>query len=161
MFITATMNTIESGTPIQAGMSTTPRNGNVKWSIHTPNMHGIDAATNCPISFTDGESPRKSSTAPTTVATAAPSSTPSALAREVEERERRYEDPEEDREPAEPRDRTSVDPPRVRPIDCAEHPRHPADGRRQEHDDDERDDRPVQDFGRRTQLVEHQRYFVP
>ena len=76
MFITATMKSIESGTPIHAGRSTTPRNGNVKWSIQTPNSGGIDAATNCPASFTGGESPRKSSTAPTTVATAAPSSTP-------------------------------------------------------------------------------------
>ncbi len=76
MFITATMKSIESGTPIHAGMSSTPMNGNVMWSIQTPNIGGIDAATNWPASFTDGESPRKSSTAPTTVAIAAPSSTP-------------------------------------------------------------------------------------
>ena len=76
MFITATMKSIEIGTPIQAGMSRTPRNGNVTWSIQTPNIGGIDAATSCPASFTDGESPRKSSTAPTTVAMAAPSRTP-------------------------------------------------------------------------------------
>src|SRR5262245_6231723 len=76
MFMTATMKSIESGTPSHAGTSSTPRNGNVTWSIHTPNMHGIEAATNWPMSFTDGDRPRKSSTAPTTVATAAPRRTP-------------------------------------------------------------------------------------
>jgi hypothetical protein len=53
-------------------MSRTPSSGNVMWSIQTPNAHGIAAATSCPKSFTDGDRPRKSSTAPTTVATAAP-----------------------------------------------------------------------------------------
>ena len=44
MFITATIQTTVSGIPTHAGRSTTPRNGNVKWSIQTPNAHGIAAA---------------------------------------------------------------------------------------------------------------------
>ena len=44
MFMTATIQTTVSGIPTQAGRSTTPRNGNVKWSIQTPNASGIDAA---------------------------------------------------------------------------------------------------------------------
>ena len=76
MFITATIQTIVSGTPIQGGRSTAPRNGSVKWSIQTPNAVGIAAASTCPASFGTGASPRKSSIAPTTQATAAPSRIP-------------------------------------------------------------------------------------
>ena len=76
MFITATIQMIVSGTPIHGGTSTAPRNGSVKWSIQTPNAVGIAAASTWPASFTTGERPRKSSTAPTTQATAAPSRMP-------------------------------------------------------------------------------------
>ena len=76
MFITATIQTIVSGTPIPAGRSTAPKNGSVKWSIQTPKAVGIAAAITCPASFGIGSSPRKSSTAPTTHATAAPSRMP-------------------------------------------------------------------------------------
>ena len=54
------------------------------------------------------------------------------LAREVEEGERRHEDADEDREPAEPRDRSPVEPPLVRVVDDPEQPGHPADSGRQE-----------------------------
>ena len=57
------------------------------------------------------------------------------LAAELEERERRYEDPEEDRDAAEPGDRVEVQPATLGPVDDAEQPRHPADrGREQDHD---------------------------
>src|SRR6185312_15516399 len=72
MFITATIHTTVSGIPTHAGRSTAPRNGKVKWSTQTPNAQGIAAAATCPPSFGSGASPRKSSTAPTTHATAAP-----------------------------------------------------------------------------------------
>ena len=45
MFITATIQTIVSGTPIAAGTSTAPTKGSVKWSIQTPNAVGIAAAS--------------------------------------------------------------------------------------------------------------------
>ena len=76
MFITATIQTIVSVIPTEAGRSTTPTNGNVKWSIHTPDAQAIAAAAICPASFGRGSSPRKSSIAPTTHATAAPSRIP-------------------------------------------------------------------------------------
>ena len=92
MFITATMNSIDSGTPIHAGMSSTPRNGNVTWSIQTPNMHGIDAATNCPASFTDGERPAEVVHRADDGRDGSTQQHSAALAREVEERQRRHED---------------------------------------------------------------------
>ena len=45
MFMTATIQRIVTGTPIQGGTSTAPRNGSVKWSIQTPNAVGIAAAS--------------------------------------------------------------------------------------------------------------------
>ena len=87
MFITATIQTIVSGTPSQAGRSTAPRNGNVKWSIHTPNAVGIAAATTCPASFGAGARPRKSSIAPTTQRDGRAEQDAAHLAREVEEGE--------------------------------------------------------------------------
>ena len=76
MFITATIQMTVKGPPTQAGRSTTPRNGKVKWSTHTPKTTGIEAASTCPPSFSHQASPRKSSIAPTAVATAQPISTP-------------------------------------------------------------------------------------
>ena len=93
---------------------------------------GIAAASDLAAELLPPGRPRKSSIAPTAVATAAPSRMPRTRRREVEERERRDEDPEEDREPAEPRDRAPVDP-RARPgVDDAEQAGHAADGRRQD-----------------------------
>ena len=64
----------------------------------------------------------------------------------MQERERRDEDAEEEREPAEPRDRPAVQPPPAGRVDDAEQPRHAADRRRQQHDDDERDERAPDDL---------------
>ena len=76
MFITATIQSTVSGMPTTAGRSTGPKNGKVKWSIQTPKKGGIEAATIWPASLRPGLRTRKSSIAPTTVATAAPSRTP-------------------------------------------------------------------------------------
>ena len=76
MFMTATIQSTVSGMPTTAGRSTGPKKGNVKWSIQTPKKGGIAAATTWPASLRPGLRTRKSSMAPTTVATAAPSSTP-------------------------------------------------------------------------------------
>ena len=127
----------------------------MKWSIQTPNIGGIDAATNWPASFVGGARPRKSSTAPTTVATAAPRRTP----RLSPERSRKASDGT--RIP-----RKIASPPRrgigrrfrrrVGAVHGTEKPGHAADRRRQQHDDDERDRGAVQDLRCRPQLVEHQ-----
>jgi hypothetical protein len=163
MFITATMNSIESGTPIQAGMSSTPSNGKVTWSIQTPNMHGIEGRDELTDELHGRRQPaevvyRRRRRWPT----AAPSSTPLLSA---ESRGRRGRGTRMPRKMARPPSRgigRRVDPPRVGPVDGAEHARHPADCRGQEDDDDERDDRPVEDLRRRPQLVEHcGPYFVP
>ena len=118
-------------------------------------LGGIDAATNCPTSFTDGESPRKSSTAPTTVATAAPSSTPRLSPERSRNASAGTRIP---RKIASPPSRGigrrlilrasgRSTAPSIRAI--------PPTAGREEDDDDERDDRPVEDLRRRPQLVEH------
>ena len=83
------------------------------------------------------------------------------LAPERQEGERRHEDPEEEREPAEPRHRAAVHAARAGPVDDAEHPRHPADRRRQQHDDHERQHRPVDDLGMVGERLPDHVYFVP
>ena len=67
--------------------------------------------------------PRKSSIAPTAVATVAPSRSPRTV-REVEERERGDDDPEEEREAAEPRDGIRWTRRSSGLVDGAEAPRH-------------------------------------
>ena len=71
---------------------------------------------------------------------------PARVAAEREEGERGHEDAEEERETAEARDRVSVQAPPAGAVDDAQHSRHPADRRREQHDDDERDDRTPEDF---------------
>ena len=157
MFITATMKSIEIGTPIHAGMSSTPtkRERDVvdPDAEHRRDRRGDDLPAELhgrrePAEVVDGADDGRDRGSEQHAA---------ALAGEIEERERRHEDPEEDRETAETRDRPAVDPPPLGPVDGAEHPRHPTDRRRQQHDDDERDDRAVEDLRRRPQLVEHPR----
>jgi len=76
MFITATIPNTVKGAPTHSGSTCTPTSGNVNECTHTPNPVGITAAVTCPTSFCHHESPRKSSIAPTVVATAAPSRIP-------------------------------------------------------------------------------------
>ena len=76
MFMIATIQRNVTGTPTHSGNSWMPRNGNVNRSMAMPNPSGIAAATLCPPSFAHHDSPRKSSTTPTKVATAAPSRIP-------------------------------------------------------------------------------------
>ena len=107
MFITATIQTIVSGTPIHGGTSTAPRNGSVKWSIQTPNAVGIAAASTWPASFTTGDEAAEVVDRADDAGDCGAEQDAAHLAREIEERERRDEDAEEDREPAEPWDRAA------------------------------------------------------
>ena len=79
------------------------------------------------------------------------------LVREVEERERRDEDPEEERESAEPRHGLPVQPARLGPVDCAEPPGHAPDRGREHEDDPERDERSPDDLEMVAERLEHQR----
>ena len=85
MFITATIQSIVSGIHRRRQIDRAEKR-NVKWSIQTPKKGGIAAATSWPASLRPGASSRKSSIAPTTVATAAPSSTLAVSPAELEER---------------------------------------------------------------------------
>ena len=85
---------------------------------------------------------------------------PPHLARQVEEGEGRDEDPQEDREAAEPGDRPPVETTLIRVVDDAEQARHSADRRRQEDNDQEGDRSAVQDLRVGPKLV-HTVYFVP
>ena len=128
----------------------------------TPKATGTAAAATWPASFSHQRRPRKSSIAPTVVASAAPSSSPRVPLSELEERERRDDEAEEEREPAEARhgERLTRRPPG--PVDDAEQPRHPADRRGQRDDDHERDHGAVDDLevvGERSPTS--RRYFVP
>src|SRR5689334_22616919 len=79
------------------------------------------------------------------------------LGRQVQERERRHEDPEEERKAAEPWHRTAVQPTGLRPVDDAEQPRHASDCRREQNDDDERDERAPDHVQVMRERLEHQR----
>ena len=83
---------------------------------------------------------------------------PTRLSAEGEEGEGRDEDPEEERQPAEPRHRQPVEPPRLRPVDDAEQPRHPADRGGQQQDDHERENRAPDHLEVVGERVDH---FVP
>ena len=76
MFMIATIQSIESGMPTQSGSCWIPSSGNVKRSTWTPKPTAIAAAEIWPPSFPHHGRPRKSSTTPTKVATAAPSRIP-------------------------------------------------------------------------------------
>ena len=82
------------------------------------------------------------------------------LRAERQEGERRHEDPEEERQPAEPRNGPPVQPPRSRPVDHAEQPRHPADGRSQQHHDRQREPCAVEHLEVVGERLPHG-YFVP
>ena len=76
MFMIATIQRIVSGTPTHSGSACTPTIGNVKRWTQIPKPVGIAAAAIWPPSFSHQTRPRKSSIAPTRVATAAPSRRP-------------------------------------------------------------------------------------
>ena len=135
----------------------------MKWSIHVPNAQGIAAAATWPASLGIGSSPRKSSIAPTTHATAAPSRMP----RISPSSERNASDGTRiPRKIARPPSRGIGRLWICRPPGAVTTPRRRAiatDRGRQEHDHDERDQRAPEDFGVRAQLFEHatRAYFVP
>ena len=146
MFMIATIQMIVSGTPTDAGSAWMPRNGNVKRSTQTPNHVGTAAASICPRELLEPAQPAEVVDRADRDGDRGAEQQPARVAAERQKRERRHEDPEEEREPAEPRDRRAVEPPAAGRIDDAEQPRHPADGRRQQHDDDERDERSPDDL---------------
>ena len=85
---------------------------------------------------------------------------PAHIAVEVEERERRDEDAEEQREPAETRHRARVRAPSLpRSVDDSQQPSHSADGRRQQYDDQHGDAEAVEDLEVVPELVPD--HFVP
>ena len=108
MFMIATIPTTVSGTPTHAGSAWMPRNGNVKRWTQTPKHVGIAAASTWPPSFCHQLSPRKSSIAPTVVATAAPSRRPRSSPPSGRNASAGTKIAEEEREPAEPRDRAGA-----------------------------------------------------
>ena len=154
MFITATIATTVSGIPTHAGSSCTPTNGNVKLWTQTPNMHGIEAASTWPPSFSHQRRPRKSSTAPTVVATAAPSRIPRISPPSGRNASDGTKIP---RKSAMPPSRGTLPALGRRAalgaVDDAEQARHPADRRREQHDDDERDERAPHDLEIAGELV--------
>ncbi len=90
---------------------------------------------------------------------------PAHPAAERQERERRHDDAEEERQPAEARDRGPVALALLGAVDEAEMAGRRADGRRQEEDDDERRQRRVQRPPRwsvsSSQTMAPEYYFVP
>ena len=125
MFMIATIQMIVSGTPADGGSWWTPRNGggeDLPAELLPPAQppEVVDRADR------DGDGRAEQQSA--------------RVAAERQERERRHEDPEEERETAEPRHRRAVQAPAAGRVDDAEHPRHPADGGRQQHNDDESDE---------------------
>ena len=76
MFMIATIQKIVSEMPTHSGRACTPSTGKVKRCTQIPKPAGIAAAATWPPSFSHQARPRKSSIAPTSVATAIPSSSP-------------------------------------------------------------------------------------
>src|SRR5439155_7349648 len=81
---------------------------------------------------------------------------PARLAGEVEERERRHEDPEEEGQPAETRHRAAVEPASLGTVDDPEQSRHTAHGRREKHHDRGCEQRPPDDFKMVGERMKHQ-----
>src|SRR5207237_5781415 len=79
---------------------------------------------------------------------------PAVLMTGVEERERRHDQAEEEREPAEARHRQLVHAPAPRNVDDSEPPRHPSDCRWQQYHDGEADERAPEDAEMIGKLVE-------
>ena len=113
-----------------------PRKGNVKRSIVTPKPIGIAAATLWPPSFAHQDRPRKSSTTPTHVATAAPSRMPRYGPSSSMNASAGTKIPSRSAMPAEAGDRPDVHaPPLTRLVDDAEDAREAPDRGRQDEDD--------------------------
>ena len=150
----ATIHAIVSGIPTPAGSVWMPTNGSVNRSTQIPNPVGHacrrelaaelreprQAAEVVDDADGDRDRPRRAGSA--------------VLASRVEEGERRHEQPEEERQPAEPRHGQRVDAPPAGQVDDPEPPRHPSHRRREEDDDDERDDGSPDDVEIVGELVE-------
>ena len=158
----ATTQTIVAAPAAHSGSSWLPKPGNVKRSTVTPKPTAIgaggDLAAELPpprqaAEVVDRADRRRDRSA---------EQDPAVGPVELEERERRHEDPEQQRDPAQPRDRMRVDAaglPRL--VHDAEVPGEPPDARRQEQDDDEREQEPPDDLRVVAKGVHELRYFVP
>ena len=129
MFMIATIQITVSGAPTQTGSAWMPMNGNVKRLTQMPKPTGITAASDLAAELLEPAQPAEVVDRADGDRDRGADQQPARLPAEVHERERRHEDPEEERDPAEPRDGPDVQPPAARRVDDAEPPRHPADRR--------------------------------
>ena len=160
MFMIATIQRIVSGTPTHSGRACTPRTGNVKRCTQSPKPVGIAAARTWPPSFSHQTSPRKSSIAPTVVATAAPSSRPRVSEPSGRNASAGTKIPKKSAIPPSRGTARRLSAARAGLVDDAEQPGHPAYRRRQEHDDHHRDHGAVENLGVVAERRPHG-YFVP
>ena len=114
MFMIATIQRIVSGMPTHSGSSWMPMNGKVKRSIQTPNQTGIAAAMSMPDELRARRQPPEVVDRADGRRHRGAEQDAARLTAEIEERERRHEDPEEEGEAAEARDRVDVEPPLLR-----------------------------------------------
>ena len=113
--------------------SCTPTNGNVKRCTQTPKPTGIEAASTWPASFSHQRRPRKSSIAPTVVATAAPSRIPRISPPSGRNASDGTKMPRKSaRPPSRGTPRGARPAPVLGAVDDAEQTRHPADRRREQ-----------------------------
>ena len=143
----ATIQMIVSGTPDRTpGSAWMPRNGNVKRSTQTTEPRRHRGREHLAAELLEPAQPAEVVDRADGDGDGRAEQQPARVAAERQERERGHEDAEEEREPAEPRHRRAVDPAAAGRIDDAEKARHPADRRRQQHHDDERDERTPDDL---------------
>ena len=146
MFMIATIQMIVSGMPTHAGSAWMPRNGNVKRSTQTPNHDRHRGGEQLAAELLPPAQPAEVVDRADGDGDGRAEQQPARVAVERQEGERRDEDAEEERDAAEPRHRGAVQAAAAGRVDDAEHPRHAADRRRQQHDDDERDERTPDDL---------------
>ena len=157
MFMTATIQRTVSGLPTHGDSSCAPTNGNVKRSTQMPEATGIGGGADLPGELLPPEEPAEVVDRADGRRDGGAEQQAAHLVRELDERERRDDDPEEEREPAELRDDPLVDASLARAVDDAEVARDVADDGRQQHDDEEREAGAVEDLRVRAKLVEHVR----
>ena len=163
MFITATIQTIvESARRSRPACRRRRGTGSVKWSIQTPNAAGSPRRR--PGRRASGRRRGRGSRRPRRprIATAAPSRMPRISPERSRKASAGTRIPRKIASPPSRGIGRRLSRRASGPVDDAEQPRHPADGRSQEHDDDERDRRlrtgpPASPAARRTSAA----YFVP
>ncbi len=122
MFISRTSANTVSGPPTSPS-STRCRNGNVNASTTTPDATSTTAAAICPANFTNGGRSKRSSSAPTSVISAAAARIAFSPVVVGQEEDARDERAGEDREAAEQRGRVLREPDVLLLVDRADPPR--------------------------------------